>query len=70
MFRFTIRELVLVTVIVALALGWRLDRSRLASRDERATVLEAVVESAGTSVTHESRGGRISQIHISRMKSP
>jgi hypothetical protein len=25
MFRFTIRELVLVTVIVAMALGWRLD---------------------------------------------
>ena len=29
MFRFTIRELVLVTVIVALASGWWLDHARL-----------------------------------------
>jgi len=28
MFRFTIRELVLVTVIVAMAVGWRVDRAK------------------------------------------
>jgi hypothetical protein len=37
--KFSIRDLLLVTVIVALALGWWLDRSRLAAeskaRDER-----------------------------------
>jgi hypothetical protein len=32
MFRFTTRELVLLTGIVALALGWWLDRSRLAKQ--------------------------------------
>jgi len=30
MFRFTIRELVLLTLVVALGVGWWLDRSRLA----------------------------------------
>jgi hypothetical protein len=30
--RFTIRELVLVTVIVAMAFGWWIDRRRLAHR--------------------------------------
>lgn len=32
MFKFTIRDLLLVTVIAALAVGWWLDRSRLAPR--------------------------------------
>ena len=32
MFRFTTRELVLLTGIVALALGWWIDRSRLAKQ--------------------------------------
>jgi hypothetical protein len=30
MFRFTIRELILLTLIVAMGLGWGVDRSRLA----------------------------------------
>jgi hypothetical protein len=30
MFRFTIRELVLLTLVVAMGVGWWLDRSRLA----------------------------------------
>ena len=32
MFRFTIRELVLVTVIVAMGAGWWVDRSRVHAR--------------------------------------
>jgi len=32
MFRFSIRELLLVMLVVALAIGWWLDRSRLANR--------------------------------------
>ena len=47
MFRFTIRELVVLTVIVALALGWWIDRSRLAKqsvqpvpREERYELVE------------------------------
>ena len=31
MFRFTIRELVLLTLVVGLALGWWLDRERMAA---------------------------------------
>jgi hypothetical protein len=31
MFRFTIRDVLLLTVIVALGVGWCIDRSRLAS---------------------------------------
>jgi hypothetical protein len=34
MFRFTIRELFLTTVIVALAVGWSIDRSSLVSELE------------------------------------
>jgi hypothetical protein len=31
MFRFTIRELVLLTLVVAMGVGWWVDRSRLAT---------------------------------------
>jgi hypothetical protein len=34
--KFSIRDILLVTVIVALALGWALDRSRVASRSRKA----------------------------------
>jgi len=34
--KFTIRDLLLVTMVVALALGWWLDRSRLDMRARRA----------------------------------
>ena len=40
MFRFTIRELVLVTVIVALGLGWWLDRRGVADLQQRIAVLQ------------------------------
>jgi hypothetical protein len=33
--RFSIRDLLLVTVIVALAVGWGVDRSRLAKENDR-----------------------------------
>jgi hypothetical protein len=35
MFRFTIRELALLTVIVGLAAGWWIDRSRQVARYDR-----------------------------------
>ena len=35
MFRFTIRELLLLTVIVAVVLGWLVDRSRLVAERNR-----------------------------------
>ena len=66
MFRFTIRELVLLTLVVGLALGWWIDRARLRNRAETATVLEAVVDSAGWKVTYDKRGNHVSQINISR----
>lgn len=31
--RFTIRDLLLITLVVAVCLGWWIDRSRLAARD-------------------------------------
>ena len=39
MFRFTIRELVLVTIIAALGLGWWLDRRQLDAERRRSNFL-------------------------------
>ena len=36
MFRFSIRDLILVTVIAAVCLGWWMDRRRLAAERDRA----------------------------------
>ena len=36
MFRFTIRDLLLMTVIVAISLGWWIDRSRVAGERDSA----------------------------------
>jgi hypothetical protein len=41
MFRFTIRELVLVTVIVALAVGWWIDRAQLSQLNHSLRVRES-----------------------------
>jgi len=37
MFRFTIRDVLLLTTILGLALGWALDRSRLAQSNRELT---------------------------------
>jgi hypothetical protein len=42
MFRFTIRELVLLTLVVAMGVAWWLDRSRLAESLQNARAAEAV----------------------------
>ena len=42
MFRFTIRELVLLTLVVAMGVAWWLDRSRLAEVLQNARAVEAV----------------------------
>jgi hypothetical protein len=69
MFRFTIRELVLLTLVVAMGVGWWLDRSRLATRadsaEERMSVLETIVGSSGWTVKYDKQGDQISQIHVS-----
>ena len=45
MFRFTIRELVLVTVVVAMGVGWWMDRTHLESERQRfAYLAELAVE--------------------------
>ena len=48
MFRFSIRELMLVTLVAVLALGWWVDRSRLATDkmiwQQRAEVGKEIVE--------------------------
>jgi hypothetical protein len=43
MFRFTIRELVLLTLVVAMGVGWWLDRTRLTDVYDPRTRLEATV---------------------------
>ena len=45
MFRFTIRDLLFITMIIALALGWWVDRRRLASRAKDADAFQALSES-------------------------
>jgi hypothetical protein len=61
MFRFTIRELLILTVTAGLAVGWWLDRARLAeSTDSWRTIaggLEHVMEARGWQVGVD--GGRI-----------
>jgi hypothetical protein len=42
MFRFTIRELVLLTLVVAMGVGWWLDRSRMAEALQNARAVEAL----------------------------
>jgi hypothetical protein len=66
MFHFTIRDALLVMVIIGLAVGWWIDHARLASRAERAAVLDAVVDSMGMSVTYQKQGGSVSQINFAR----
>ena len=48
MFRFSIRELMLVTLVVAMGVGWWLDRNRLAFSlqiwEQRAEVAKGYVE--------------------------
>jgi hypothetical protein len=52
--KFSIRDLLLVTVIVALAVGWWVDRSRLASNEEywrrEAADLAVELQNAGKSM--------------------
>lgn len=43
--KFTIRDLALVTVIVALVLGWWVDRSKLLAEIERLSPKEITLES-------------------------
>ena len=46
--KFSIRDLFLVTAIVALAVGWWLDRSRLANEVNRLTPAELQLSPDGT----------------------
>ena len=42
MFRFTIRDLVLLTLVVAMGVGWWLDRTHLATALRDARAVEAI----------------------------
>jgi len=70
MFRFTIRDVLLATAIVALAVGWWLDRANLASNlksvSNRLAVLEAVVGAEGLAITFDQQGDSISHISVSK----
>ena len=48
MFRFTIRELVLLTLVVAMGVGWWIDRNRLQARwSNRIDVLRVEIRDRG-----------------------
>jgi hypothetical protein len=50
--KFSIRDLLLVTMIVALAVGWWVDRSRTAIlRRDRANLLESVLTKEGWKIS-------------------
>ena len=42
MFRFTIRDVLWLTVAVALAVGWGIDRSRLSAENQNFRAVEAI----------------------------
>lgn len=51
--KFSIRDLFLVTVIVALALGWWVDRSRLSQENDRRQRAESQWHTSATSLADE-----------------
>lgn len=60
MFKFSIREMVLLTTIVALALGWMLDHlrsARLADADANLFQLVAELNSRGAGITRDAASG-------------
>ena len=67
MFRFTIRDVLLVTVSVALALGWGIHSHRLSLRAEvaelRVSELERLIESWGETAVWNSDKTRIIRPH-------
>jgi hypothetical protein len=64
MFRFTIRDVLWLTVVVALAVGWWIDRTRQAASADRLAVLEAVIGAERLTVTFDKEGEDISQIKV------
>jgi hypothetical protein len=66
MFRFTIRELLLFTLVVALAVGWWIDRSRLRSMQQerdswrrRAEAVRSIAEEDDYRILLEADGVRV-----------
>ena len=63
--RFSIRELLLLTLVVALALGWWIDRTRLidVAEDQLVTNVTAIAQSwayeKGETVKHQTRDIRV-----------
>ena len=59
MFRFSIRELMLVMVVVGLVLGWWVDRSRLATRAKEAESFRTLSEALAIQLQHKNLGSNI-----------
>jgi hypothetical protein len=57
--KFSIRDLLLVTVIVALAVGWWLDRRSLAIRAKEAESFETLSEVLATQLQNKNPAGSI-----------
>ncbi|MGI8981102.1 MAG: hypothetical protein ACR2FY_17895 [Pirellulaceae bacterium] len=55
--KFSIRDLLLVTVIVVLAAGWWVDRSRLASELKRLTKKPSLIDEINRSFEEEEKKG-------------
>ena len=57
MFRFTIRDVLWLTVVVAMGLAWLVDRQRASGeREELATVMENILDRHGEKVRHGENG--------------
>ena len=72
MLRFTIRDMLLLTAIFALALGWAIDRSRLARANyELTTHLNRLADTkAQLVIQRELLQGKLQQVHSEGNVSP
>jgi hypothetical protein len=64
--RFTIREVLWLTVIVALVLGWWIDHSQLSLARSQLKTLIVILESHGIHVSLQSQGVRASVVREQR----
>ncbi len=62
MFRFTIRELVLLSIVIALALGWGLDHTRIEATMAKAAMLRDALQS--TLYDYEQQTGNCLSIQL------
>ncbi len=70
MFRFTIREVLLLTIVIAMGIAWGLDRSRLSVAQDRLSTIIAELASRDCAVEMDANGLWISSLPDCSGKSP